>query len=106
MSMDFYRVKAKVYTRENISEGIPDGKWCFRLLLEGDTVRIVEAYSCENGGNAWANAPNDILDQDVFNEVARMEPGFYSSCDDVYEKYAAWVLNDLFYLERETVEDD
>jgi hypothetical protein len=99
--MDKYRVKARVYTEKTISEGIPNNKWCYRLLLEDDTVRLVEAY---NGGG-WCNASDDILDPGLFQEIVDEEPGFYSATDDNYEKYVAWIFKDVFYLQLEKVEE-
>lgn len=102
MSMDFFRpkVKARVYTESNISEGIPSGKWQYRLLQRGDTVELVEAYGCENGGNGWGSSSDDILDQSIFNETVETDPGTYSSSADKYEKYVAWVFTRVFHLEN------
>lgn len=39
------QIKAQVYTRKNITNALPTGTWQYRLLLEDDSVRLVEAYS-------------------------------------------------------------
>ncbi|AFZ32923.1 hypothetical protein Glo7428_4481 [Gloeocapsa sp. PCC 7428] len=39
------QIKAQVYTAKNITDALPIGTWQYRLLLEDNSVRLVEAYS-------------------------------------------------------------
>jgi len=39
------KIKAQIYTSSNITDVLPSGTWQYRLLLEDNCVRLVEAYS-------------------------------------------------------------
>lgn len=96
-------IKAKVYTPENISEGLPQSKWQYRLLLIDSTVELVEAIGCDNGGNSWCSASDDILDRELFNLIIESEPEFYLESGDNHDKYVSHIFSKLFYLEKEGV---
>lgn len=91
-------IVAQVYTAENISEGIPSGKWEYRLLLEDDQVRLVEAYH----GSGYCDVDSDILDPDVFQTYADEDDTYYSHTNQ--EEYISFIFRDLFELTEDVTD--
>lgn len=79
------QIKARVYTSDDITEGIPEGMWEYRFLLEDNHIRIVEAYSDRGYHDAYYQ---DVLSKRIrelfeFEDFSGSSSEFYFDDDEI-----------------------
>lgn len=103
-------VYARVYTRDNICDGLERGKWQHRLLLvpEEGRVYLVEAMWVPGPGDddewyqCYSHTDHDIVDPKAFAEALKDDPNFYTG--KTHPEYLAWALRGVL-LPGHVVED-